>query len=118
MYASGLSSQSCTVYLGQDPHFCPLMGSVWGAMGPRRSAKASAGGRGGVGGVEEVRIWRLGGSRGGGGCSGPPGEACGARAEDAALGKSMLILLSLLQSRYGPGRLRVMGRSQRGCRGM
>ena len=48
MHTSGLSSQSCTVYLGQDPLFYPLMGSVWGNMGPRHSAKGSAGGwRGG-----------------------------------------------------------------------
>jgi len=44
MSTLGLSSQSCMVYLGQDPLFYPLMGSAWGNMGPGHSAEGSAGG--------------------------------------------------------------------------
>lgn len=63
-------------------------------------------------GVEEVWMRRLGGSHRGGGCSQTPEGACGARAEDAALSKLMLIPLSPPQSRHLPG-----GQERRGCRG-
>lgn len=78
------------VYLGQDVLFYPL-----GVTMSQDTAKGSAGGRGG-----------------GCGCSWVLGEACGACAEDAALGGSMLIPLSVLQSRVPAGPARWAGRAR------
>lgn len=97
---------------GSGPTFLPSDGQCWGQHGAKTLCKWICWWLAG----EEVWIWRLGGSHRGGGCSRPLGEARGARAEDAALGKSMLIPLSLLQRWHRPGRLRVMGWA--GAKGM
>lgn len=46
MHVWGLSSQRWALCLGQEPLSYPLMGNVWGNVGPNPSAQGSAGARG------------------------------------------------------------------------
>lgn len=62
----GLSSQRWALYLGREPLSYPLMGNVWGNVGPNPSAQGSAGGPGGRGVVMEAgrEPWALSAARG------------------------------------------------------
>lgn len=88
----GLSSQSCI--FGSRLTFLLSDGQRLGKRGAKTLCKRIC--------------WWLGGIHGGGGCSRLLREVCGAHTKDAALGKSMLIPLSLLQRQHCLGRLRAM----------